>query len=144
MSLSQPDSSLPPVDLKPLLTKLWPLRNDVSAEEIAEAISHFFTNQVTEAQTSALLIALHFTKLDFRADVLQKTAGVMLKAAEDIPVDELKATLAKRAKKEGTYNGGLVRRRFSSHMYIHTYKRQRPQIIGIGGKQMLMLYIPIG
>ncbi|KAG6144977.1 hypothetical protein E4U38_001407 [Claviceps purpurea] len=107
MPPSQPDSSLPPVDLKPLLTKLWPLRNDVSAEEIAEAISHFFTNQVTEAQTSALLIALHFTKLDFRADVLQKTAGVMLKAAEDIPVDELKATLAKRAKKEGTYNGGL-------------------------------------
>ncbi|KAG5962595.1 hypothetical protein E4U58_003813 [Claviceps cyperi] len=107
MSPSQPDPSLPQVDLKPLLTKLWPLRNDVSAEEISEAISHFFTNQVTEAQTSALLIALHFTKLDFRADVLQKTAGVMLKAAENIPVDELKATLAKRAKKEGTYNGGL-------------------------------------
>ncbi|KAG6002781.1 hypothetical protein E4U21_002771 [Claviceps maximensis] len=104
---SSDPTSLPPVDLKPLLTKLWPVNNHVPAEEIAEAISHFFTNQVTEAQTAALLMALHFTKLDFRADVLQKTASVMLKAAEDIPVDELNAVLAKRARKEGTYNGGL-------------------------------------
>ncbi|KAG5934318.1 hypothetical protein E4U53_000713 [Claviceps sorghi] len=96
-----------PIDLKPLLTKLWPVNNDVSAEEIAEAISHFFTNQVTEAQTAALLMALHFTKMDLRADVLQKTASVMLKAAEDIPVDDLNAVLAKRARKEGSYNGGL-------------------------------------
>ncbi|KAG5985096.1 hypothetical protein E4U55_001600 [Claviceps digitariae] len=111
MSSSQSGSgepiSLPPVDLKPLLTKLWPVNHHVHADEIAEAISHFFTNQVTEAQTAALLMALHFTKMDLRADVLQKTASVMLKAAEDIPVDDLNAVLAKRARKEGTYNGGL-------------------------------------
>ncbi|KAG6024544.1 hypothetical protein E4U41_001742 [Claviceps citrina] len=109
-SSSQPgpgEPNLPPVDLKPLLTQLWPLKSDVSAEDIAEAISHFFTNQVTEAQTAALLMALHFTKLDFRADVLQKTAAVMLKAAEQIPVDEINAVLARRARREGTYNGGL-------------------------------------
>ncbi|KAG6012225.1 hypothetical protein E4U43_007889 [Claviceps pusilla] len=100
-------NSLPPVDLKPLLTKLWPVNSHVPAEEIAEAISHFFTNQVTEAQTAALLMALHFTKMDLRADVLQKTASVMLEAAEDIPVNDLNAVLTKRAKKEGTYNGGL-------------------------------------
>ena len=99
---------LPPVDLKPLLTKLWPTNNDVTAEEISEAISHFFTNQVTEAQTAALLMALHFTKLDFRSDVLAKTAGVMLKAAEDIPVKELTAVLERRGRKEGAYKGGLV------------------------------------
>ncbi|EFZ00347.1 anthranilate phosphoribosyltransferase Trp4 [Metarhizium robertsii] len=98
---------LPPVDLKPLLTKLWPVNNEVTADEIAEAISHFFTNQVTEAQTAALLMALHFTKLDFRADVLQKTAAVMLEAAEDIPVKELNEVLARRGRKEGAYNGGL-------------------------------------
>lgn len=116
MASSEPGSGepgLPPVDLKPLLTKLWPLDNNVTAEEIAEAVSHFFTNQVTEAQTAALLMALHFTKMDFRADVLQKTAGIMLKAAEDIPVEELNAVLAKRGRKEGTYNGGLVRKKES-------------------------------
>lgn len=102
-------AALPPVDLKPLLTKLWPVNNDVTADDIAEAISHFFTNQVTEAQTAALLMALHFTKLDFRADVLQKTASVMLQAAEEIPVKELNAVLAERGRKEGAYNGGLVR-----------------------------------
>ncbi|KAK2593128.1 anthranilate phosphoribosyltransferase [Conoideocrella luteorostrata] len=100
-------SDLPKVDLKPLLTKLWPLNNDVTPDEIAEAISHFFTNQVTEAQTAALLMALHFTKMDFRADVLQKTAAVMLKAAEDIPVDGLNHALEKRGNKEGSYKGGL-------------------------------------
>ncbi|GAB0137156.1 hypothetical protein EsDP_00005436 [Epichloe bromicola] len=101
------EPGLPPFDLKPLLTKLWPLSNDVTPEEIAEAISHFFTNQVTEAQTAALLMALHFTKMDLRADVLEKTVRVMLKAAEDIAVDELNAVLAKRGRKQGVYNGGL-------------------------------------
>jgi anthranilate phosphoribosyltransferase len=107
-ALATGQAGLPPVDLKPLLTKLWPINNDVTADDIAEAISHFFTNQVTEAQTAALLMALHFTKLDFRADVLQKTARVMLNAAEDIPVEELNAVLAKRGRREGAYNGGLV------------------------------------
>ncbi|GAO18113.1 hypothetical protein UVI_02020080 [Ustilaginoidea virens] len=101
------EPALPPVDLKPLLTKLWPLDNEVTADEIAEAISHFFTNQVTEVQTAALLMALHFTKMDLRADVLQKTAGVMLKAAAQPPVAELAAVLAERGRKEGVYNGGL-------------------------------------
>lgn len=103
------EAGLPPVDLKPLLTKLWPVNTEVTPEEISEAISHFFTNQVTEAQTAALLMSLHFTKMDFRADVLAKTAQVMLKAAEDIPTQELTAVLEKRGKKEGNYNGGLVR-----------------------------------
>lgn len=105
------EPGLPPFDLKPLLTKLWPLSNDATPEEIASAISYFFTNQVTEAQTAALLMALHFTKMDLRADVLEKTVRVMLKAAEDIPVDELNAVLAKRGRKEGFYNGGLVRKK---------------------------------
>ena len=100
--------ALPPVDLKPLLTKLWPMDTEVTSDEISEAISHFFTNQVTEAQTAALLMALHYNKLDFRADVLAKTASVMLEAAENIPVKELTAVLAKRGRKEGEYRGGLV------------------------------------
>lgn len=115
---------LPPVDLKPLLTKLWPVNNEVTADEIAEAISHFFTNQVTEAQTAALLMALHFTKLDFRADVLQKTAAVMLEAAEDIPVKELNKVLARRGRKEGAYNGGLVRSILFIHLTIQARARR--------------------
>lgn len=119
-------NSLPPVDLKPLLTKLWPVNSHVPAEEIAEAISHFFTNQVTEAQTAALLMALHFTEMDLRADVLQKTASVMLEAAEDIPVNDLNAVLAKRAKKEGTYNGGLVRiKKEKAHFFPRVYRQHR-------------------
>lgn len=97
------------VNLKTLLTKLWPLDPRVSPDEIAEAISYFFTNRVSEAQTAALLMALHFTKMDLRADVLQRTAAVMLEAAENIPVNELTAVLSKRGRKEGSYNGGLVR-----------------------------------
>ncbi|KEY74095.1 hypothetical protein S7711_05347 [Stachybotrys chartarum IBT 7711] len=99
---------LPPVDLKPLLTKMWPVDDTkVSPAEIAKAISHFFTNQVTDAQTASLLMALHFTKMDFRADVLAECAQAMLKAAAPIPVKELREIIAKRGKKEGNYNGGL-------------------------------------
>lgn len=101
-------AALPPVDIKPLLTKLWPNGHEVSPAEIAEAISHFFTNQVTEAQTASLLMALHFTRLDFRADVLAESARVMREAAADIPVKELREVIERRGKKEGKYNGGLV------------------------------------
>ncbi|KAK2937678.1 Nucleoside phosphorylase/phosphoribosyltransferase catalytic domain superfamily [Fusarium oxysporum f. sp. vasinfectum] len=108
-SQSQDDgqNALPPVNIKPLLTKLWPNESAVSPQEIAEAISHFFTNQVTEAQTASLLMALHFTKLDFRADVLAECARVMREAAASIPVEELKEVIERRGRKEGDYNGGL-------------------------------------
>ncbi|KAF4470910.1 anthranilate phosphoribosyltransferase [Fusarium albosuccineum] len=105
---SQQDNGLPPVDIKPLLTKLWPTDTEVTPTEIAEAISHFFTNQVTEAQTASLLMALHFTKLDFRADVLAECARVMREAAAPIPVKELQEVIERRGRKEGNYRGGLI------------------------------------
>ncbi|KAG8427268.1 anthranilate phosphoribosyltransferase [Metarhizium acridum] len=99
---------LPPVDLKPLLTKLWPVNNEVTADEIADAISHFFTNQVTEAQTAALLMALSFHQVGFPSRrSAKRLRAVMLDAAEDIPVKELNEVLARRGRKEGAYNGGL-------------------------------------
>lgn len=101
-------SALAPIDIKPLLTKLWPTTNEVTPAEIAEAISHFFTNQVTEAQTASLLMSLHFTKMDFRADVLAESARVMREAAAPIPVKELREVIERRGRKEGKYNGGLV------------------------------------
>lgn len=100
---------LPKVDIKPLLAKLWPNDGAATPKDVADAISHFFTNQVTEAQTAALLMALHFTKMDFRADVLAEAAYVMRQAAAAIPVEELKGLMEKRGRKEGNYRGGLVR-----------------------------------
>ncbi|KAK7424918.1 anthranilate phosphoribosyltransferase [Neonectria punicea] len=100
-------TALAPIDIKPLLTKLWPTTNDVTPAEIAEAISHFFTNQVTEAQTASLLMSLHFTKMDFRADVLAESARVMREAAAPIPVKELREVIERRGRKEGNYGGGL-------------------------------------
>ena len=98
------------VDLKPLLSRLWPLGHaqPVTADEIGEAISHFFTDQVSDVQASALLIALHFTGLDRHADVLAKTAAAMLKAAARIDTAELGSVIERRRRKEGTYQGGLV------------------------------------
>jgi anthranilate phosphoribosyltransferase len=104
---SQQDQ-LPQVDIKPLLSKLWPIDGRVTADEIADAISHFFTNQVTEAQSASLLMALHFTKLDFEAEVLARCAAAMQKACAQVPVDELKAVIEARGRKEGSYQGGLV------------------------------------
>jgi hypothetical protein len=108
-----PEQPLPNVDLKPLLAKMWPMNATVTADEIAEAIAHFFTNQVSEAQTASLLMALHFTKMDFQAEVLAKCAAAMRKAAVPIPVDELKVIIDQRGNKEGDYHGGLVSGRLS-------------------------------
>jgi anthranilate phosphoribosyltransferase len=97
------------VDLKPLLARMWPLSDKpVSAEDIAEGISHFFTNQVSDVQAASLLICLHFTGLDRHADVMARTAQAMLKAAAQIDAEELGAVVEKRGRKEGAYEGGLV------------------------------------
>ncbi|KAK3323676.1 anthranilate phosphoribosyltransferase-like protein [Cercophora scortea] len=100
---------LPKVDLKPLLARLWPLghANPVTADEIAEAISYFFTNQVSDVQAGSLLMCLHFTGLDRRADVLAKTAAAMLKSAAQIDSDQLRSVVEARGRKEGAYEGGL-------------------------------------
>jgi anthranilate phosphoribosyltransferase len=111
----QEQDELPKVDLKKLLGRMWPLTDEpVTAEEIAEAISYFFTNQVSDVQAGALLMCLHFTGWDRRADVMAKTASAMLKAAAPIDMAELRSVVAQRGLKEGTYQGGLVRANFPS------------------------------
>ena len=101
---------LPRIDLKPLLARLWPLGHpdQVSPDQIAEAISYFFTNQVSDVQASALLMCLHFTGLDREAEVLAKTAGRMLGAAAKVDQAALRAAIDGRRRREGGYNGGLV------------------------------------
>ncbi|KAK1625332.1 anthranilate phosphoribosyltransferase [Colletotrichum phormii] len=104
------DAALPLIDIKPLLKKLWPVPDAglaVSADEIAEAISHFFTHQVSDTQAASLLIALHFTNLDRRADVMARSAHYMRCAAAKVDFDDLTKVVQQKALGAGTYAGGL-------------------------------------
>jgi anthranilate phosphoribosyltransferase len=101
---------LPRVDIKPLLARLWPLghADPVTPTQLAEAISYFFTNQISDVQAGSLLMCLHFTGLDRQAEVLAKTAECMLKSAAKIDQSALRAAIDARRRKEGGYEGGLV------------------------------------
>jgi anthranilate phosphoribosyltransferase len=98
------------ISITPLLSRLWPSPHDanVTAEEIALAISHIFTDQLSPVQTGALLTCLHFTGWDRRADVIAKCAEAMRVAAAVIDKDELQRVVEARGKPRGRYNGGLV------------------------------------
>jgi anthranilate phosphoribosyltransferase len=99
------------ISITPLLRRLWPSpgENNVTAEEIALAISHIFTDQLSPVQTGALLTCLHFTGWDRRADVIAKCAEAMRAAASQIDRKELERVIKSRGRIEGDYKGGLVR-----------------------------------
>lgn len=103
-------SSEPPpvVDIKPLLKRLWPQNPDVTADEISDAIAHFFTDRIDPVQTGALLMCLHFTGLDRDPKVLSLCAQKMLKAAAQVDSDLLDRVIQTRGRKEGSYKGGFV------------------------------------
>jgi len=110
---SQPPSGEqqpPKVDIKPLLSRMWPEGHPepVTADEVAEAISYFFTNQISEVQAGSLLMCLHFTGWDRQAEVLAKCAAAMRKAAAQIDASALRSVIRSRGRPEGTYQGGLV------------------------------------
>lgn len=112
--MASPDTpaALPKVDIKPLLGRLWPLVEDDGvplSEQIADAVALFFTNQVSEAQASALLMCLHFTGLDRQADVMAACAARMRKAAAPVAASPLRAIIADPATSlaGGRYGGGL-------------------------------------
>jgi anthranilate phosphoribosyltransferase len=98
------------ISITPLLKRLWPSPgdNNVTAEEIALAISHIFTDQLSPVQTGALLTCLHFTGWDRRADVIAKCAEVMREAASQIDKKSLDEVVRARGRPEGDYQGGLV------------------------------------
>ncbi|EJT73200.1 anthranilate phosphoribosyltransferase [Gaeumannomyces tritici R3-111a-1] len=102
---------LPKIDIKPLLSRMWPTPKDrdnpVTAQEIADAIAHFFTNQVSDTQAASLLMCLHFTGLDRHADVMAKTAAVMRAAAPRIDLEQLRAVIARKGLAQGAYKGGM-------------------------------------
>ncbi|KAG0649915.1 Anthranilate phosphoribosyltransferase [Hyphodiscus hymeniophilus] len=97
------------ISITPLLRRLWPSpgENHVTAEEIALAISHIFTDQLSPVQTGALLTCLHFTGWDRRADVIAKCAEAMRAAASQIDRKELERVVKERGRPEGEYKGGL-------------------------------------
>jgi anthranilate phosphoribosyltransferase len=98
------------ISITPLLKRLWPspAASNVTADEIALAISHIFTDQLSPVQTGALLTCLHFTGWDRRADVIAKCAEVMRAAASEIDYEGLQRVVKARGKSEGDYDGGLV------------------------------------
>ena len=110
----------PTVYITPLLKRLWPApeKENVTATEIASAISHIFTNSLTPVQTGALLTALHFTGLDREAEVLSKCALAMRNAAAQVDRKALRDLVKRRGRREGSYRGGLVRRRLGSYRTI--------------------------
>ncbi len=105
-------SAPPQISITPLLRRLWPspAENSVTAEEIALAISHIFTDQLSPVQTGALLTCLHFTGWDRRADVLAKCSEAMRDAAAPIDKEALQKVVKASGRPEGLYRGGLVSR----------------------------------
>jgi hypothetical protein len=110
-----PPEEDPVIDIKPLLKKMWPanVNGGATADEIAQAISYFFTHQVSDVQAASLLIALHFTGLDRQPDVLERAAHYMRQAAAKIDTVNLTAVSVKKNLQGGGYRGGLVRFHFS-------------------------------
>lgn len=109
-SVSHNISSSQNILITPLLKRLWPSPgdNNVTADEIALAIAHIFTDQLSPVQTGALLTCLHFTGWDRRADVIAKCAAAMREAASQIDRPGLEKVVKARGKSEGDYHGGLV------------------------------------
>lgn len=98
------------ISISPLLKRLWPdpSATNVTAEEVAEAIGHIFTDQLSPVQTGALLTCLHFTGWDRRPDVIAKCAEAMRGAASQIDKQTLQLVVKAHGKPEGEYQGGLV------------------------------------
>lgn len=111
--------------ITPLLKRLWheSAATKPDASEIAAAISLIFTNSLSEVQIGALLTCLHFTERDRQADVLTKCAASMRDFATAMDVDGLAKLIAKRGRKEGNYNGGLVCLGDTLALFILIYSR---------------------
>ncbi|KAI9674711.1 MAG: anthranilate phosphoribosyltransferase [Caeruleum heppii] len=109
--MAQPTDTPPSshISITPLLKRLWPspAKANVTADEIALAISHIFTDELSPVQTGALLTGLHFTGWDRRPDVIAKCAQAMRDAAAVVDLEALRKAVERRGRKEGNYHGGL-------------------------------------
>lgn len=97
------------VSILSLLKRLWPdpEGDGVTAIEIANAVSHIFTDSLTQVQAGALLTCLHFTGWDRRADVLSRCSQVMRDAAAQPDRKAIADVIEKQSIAHGSYAGGL-------------------------------------
>ncbi len=103
-------NTLPHISIAPLL-KRFDRRSPgekPTADEIALALSHIFTDQLSPVQTAALLTCLHVTGRDREANVIAKCAERMREAAAQVDKKALRQIVRDRGRKEGSYRGGLV------------------------------------
>lgn len=101
-----------PVSINPLLKALRPPDvsiPDVTAEEIALAVSNIFVNKLSPVQSALLLYNLSITGLEQRPDVLAQCATAMRAAASELDSQELERVIRKKNLASGNYHGGLVR-----------------------------------
>jgi anthranilate phosphoribosyltransferase len=98
------------VSISPLLKKLSTLESaqSVPPQEVAAALALIFENRVSPVQFSLLLWALHTTHFDHRPAVLAECAASMRSAGAQADKLTLRATVERKARREGNYNGGLV------------------------------------
>lgn len=97
------------VSILPLLKRLWPdpSKDGVTAVEIADAVSHIFTDSLSPVQTGALLTCLNFTGWDRRADVLSRCSQVMCGAASQHDRQAIRDIIKETSLVRGEYQGGL-------------------------------------
>lgn len=105
------------ISIAPLLARLADPSTtyySITGTEVATAISHIFADSISSVQTGCLLYALHTTQMDRRPDILAACANSMRYASAQVDVEVLKRVVKKRGRREGAYNGGLVRINHSS------------------------------
>ena len=107
-----PQEPPPPVSINTLLKSLRPTEitppTNITADEIAFAVSNIFSNQLSPVQTALLLYTLSLTGLEHRPDVLAKCANAMRAAAEPVDIAGLKKAVEEKGIWMGGYQGGLV------------------------------------
>lgn len=112
------------VSISPLLQRLaYPTAADirVSAEDIASAFALIFEDRLSDIQTAALLTLLHSTRKDKDAAVIAKCSHRMREAACQIEKAPLRKAVKARGRREGNYNGGLVRASSDIQISFFTY-----------------------
>ncbi|KAF8476021.1 glycosyl transferase [Kalaharituber pfeilii] len=98
-----------PISIAPLLRRLSSSPDTLPASEITTTIDHIFSNRLSPVQASALLTALHFTKLDEKPEIIAAAAESMRKAGVVIPGLEARFGVQGHERQaRGRYKGGLV------------------------------------
>lgn len=96
----------PKQSILPLLKALSTARPDVTPDHITSAIALSFRDELSPAQTAALLTALHFTGLDQQPAIIAAAATAMRDAGLRLP--PLPTAVHGTHSAPGSYGGGLV------------------------------------